>query len=78
MVMPEMNGTALARQLVAMRPDMALLFVSGYADYAGDDGLPADGHGRAAAFLQKPFTPDTVARTVRSVLDVAASPVGAS
>ncbi|HKZ03911.1 MAG TPA: ATP-binding protein [Methylomirabilota bacterium] len=76
MVMPEMPGTALARELVAMRPDMALLFVSGYADYAGDDGLPADGHGRAAAFLQKPFTPDLVARTVRSVLDDAGSPVG--
>ena len=78
MVMPEMPGTALARRLVTMRPDMAILFVSGYADYAADEGLPVDGHGRAAAFLQKPFTPDVVARTVRSVLDGAASPVGAA
>ncbi|MGH7420350.1 MAG: ATP-binding protein, partial [Candidatus Rokuibacteriota bacterium] len=60
MVMPEMGGLALAGRLIAIRPDMAVLYMSGYTDQAPGDG---------AAFLQKPFTPDTVARAVRSVLD---------
>ncbi|MGH2402784.1 MAG: hybrid sensor histidine kinase/response regulator, partial [Candidatus Limnocylindria bacterium] len=60
MVMPEMGGLALARQLVAGRPELAVLYMSGYTDQAPGDG---------AAFLQKPFTPDGVARAVRAVLD---------
>lgn len=60
MVMPEMSGPALARQLVAIRPEMAVLYMSGYSDLVVEDGPP---------LLQKPFTPGTIAQTVRAVLD---------
>jgi signal transduction histidine kinase/CheY-like chemotaxis protein len=69
MVMPEMNGTELARQLVALRPEIAVLYVSGYTHYAADGPVEPHGRGGRAAFLQKPFTPDTLARAVRAVLD---------
>ena len=66
MVMPEMSGAVLAERLSALHPDMATLFMSGYADYAAES-IP---EGRArTGFLQKPFGPDTVARVVRNLLD---------
>jgi signal transduction histidine kinase/ActR/RegA family two-component response regulator/HAMP domain-containing protein len=68
MVMPEMSGAALSERLLAMHPEMALLFMSGYADYSAES-IP---HGRArTGFLQKPFAPDAVARKVRHLLDAA-------
>jgi signal transduction histidine kinase/ActR/RegA family two-component response regulator len=63
MVMPEMGGPALARQLLAGRPEMAVLYMSGYTDHTLGEG---------SSFLQKPFTPDTVARAVRATLDTVA------
>ena len=60
MVMPEMGGPALARNLLAERPETAILFMSGYTDQTVTDGPP---------FLQKPFTPETIGRTVRAALD---------
>ena len=69
MVMPEMGGPALARKLLAERPETAILFMSGYTDHAVTDGPP---------FLQKPFTPETIGRTVRAALDtVTQAPVQA-
>jgi two-component system, cell cycle sensor histidine kinase and response regulator CckA len=65
-VMPEMGGRELAQRLVAPRPAMKILFVSGYTDAAiMQQGVLTPG----AAFLQKPFTPDSLARKVRDVLD---------
>ena len=65
-VMPEMSGTEAASRLSSSRPDMKVLFLSGYTDEAVQrHGLLAPG----AAFLPKPFTPDTLARKVREVLD---------
>ncbi|HJR03023.1 MAG TPA: ATP-binding protein [Methylomirabilota bacterium] len=64
MVMPEMGGPALARKLLATRPEAVVLFVSGYTDDTVSAGPP---------FLQKPFTPETIARTVRSTLDLVTS-----
>jgi CheY-like chemotaxis protein len=65
-VMPEINGPDLVRQLVPLRPRMLVLYISGYTDEAiVHHGIPESG----AAFLQKPFLPDALARKVREVLD---------
>ena len=65
-VMPEVSGRELADQLVQLRPDMRVLFMSGYTDDAVvRHGILQEG----IAYLQKPFTPDTLARKVRAVLD---------
>jgi DNA-binding NtrC family response regulator len=66
MVMPEMSGAVLAERLTATRPEMMVLQMSGYTDYGGG---AAELTAAQPAFLQKPFTPDTVARAVRAVLD---------
>jgi len=68
MVMPEMSGTETAGHLTSLRPDLKVLFLSGYADEA------VHRHGMLAAganFLPKPFTPAVLARKVREVLDAA-------
>jgi len=65
-VMPRMSGPDLALQLTASRRDMKVLYMSGYADDAiVRHGVLASN----AAYLQKPFTPETLARKVREVLD---------
>ncbi|HSJ59332.1 MAG TPA: GAF domain-containing protein [Anaerolineae bacterium] len=64
-VMPLMDGKRLADDLQAMRPEMAVLFMSGYADNVvlDPEALPAD-----AAFLSKPFTVEELIQKVRSLL----------
>jgi signal transduction histidine kinase len=70
-VMPKLGGPALTKQLLPLRPDMKVIYISGYADEAlGDRRVLEAG----AAFLQKPFTLDNLVRKVREILDV---PVGA-
>ena len=64
-IMPHMNGQELAEQLSAARPEVKVLFVSGYSDNdIGDHGV-LDAH---IDLLQKPFTPQTLARRVRDVM----------
>ena len=64
--MPRMNGRTLAKTVQGFRPDIKVLFMSGYTDnviiHEGilDPGTP---------FLQKSFTPSKLARKVREVLD---------
>lgn len=66
-VMPHMGGRELAVALLATRPDMRVLFMSGYAESAIEhQGELIPG----AAFLSKPFTPDALAAKVRAVLRV--------
>jgi PAS domain S-box-containing protein len=65
-VMPGINGHDLARHLEGERPALKTLFVSGYGE--GAPGRP-EGAGSDGSFLQKPFTPFTIARKVREVLD---------
>ena len=65
-VMPEMGGRALAEQLADDRPDMAVLFMSGYTD----DAVMRHGVMQSGlAFIQKPLTPEAFAMRVRQVLD---------
>ena len=65
-VMPRMAGPDLAARLTTSRDDLRVLFISGYTDKAiVRDGVLVEG----TPFLQKPFTPDALARKVREVLD---------
>ena len=65
-VMPEMSGPDLIREIAPRRPKMRVLFVSGYTEEAMvHHGIPESG----VAFLQKPFLPDALALKVREVLD---------
>ncbi|HLY62032.1 MAG TPA: PAS domain S-box protein [Terriglobia bacterium] len=64
-VMPQMNGWELAKQLAKVRPDTKVLYMSGYTDNAiVHDGVLDPG----TPFLQKPFSPDALTRKVREVL----------
>jgi PAS domain S-box-containing protein len=65
-VMPGLSGPELARRLLTSRPRLRVLYVSGYPDEAmASQGLLEPD----ASFLQKPFTPETLARRVREILD---------
>jgi len=64
-IMPHMNGHELAAKLSSVRPDMKILYVSGYSDNdIGDHGF-LDPH---FELLQKPFTPQTLARKIHDVI----------
>jgi two-component system cell cycle sensor histidine kinase/response regulator CckA len=64
-VMPQMNGRQVADHLLAARPGLKVLFMSGYTDAAiVEHGVLEPG----THFLQKPFTPDGLSRRVREVL----------
>jgi CheY-like chemotaxis protein len=65
-VMPHLSGAQLAQRLSSRRPSLKVLYMSGYTDGSiHSRGILDEG----AAFLQKPFTSDLLARKVRNVLD---------
>jgi two-component system, cell cycle sensor histidine kinase and response regulator CckA len=65
-VLEQMGGRELAERLLKVRPEMKVLYVSGYADDAiVHHGVLKPG----TCFLQKPFTTEALARKVRFVLD---------
>ena len=65
-VMPEMSGRELAEQFAEFRPASKVLYMSGYTD----DAIVRHGILRPGIeYLQKPFSPDALARKVREVLD---------
>ncbi len=70
LVMPGKGGRELARCFASVRPDMRVLYMSGYTDKAIFQRQVFD---PGTAFLSKPFTPDELARKVREVLDTARS-----
>lgn len=65
-VMPQMSGPELAKRLANVRPEMKLICISGYTD---DSVLRHGVLDVQIAYLQKPITPETLARKVREVLD---------
>ena len=65
-ILPGMTGRALAEQLLKIRPETKVLFVSGYTANA----LILDGQlDFAINFLPKPFTVEALGRKVREILD---------
>ena len=72
-VMPEHNGRQLAEQLATRRPDITVLYMSGYQAEARVAQRHAD---PGVAFLQKPFTPAGLARKVREILDARTGQTG--
>ena len=66
MVMPTMSGTELAARLRSRAPTLPILFVSGYSRDAADQIAQVE---TASEYLEKPFTPATLAATVRALLD---------
>ncbi|NTW48545.1 MAG: PAS domain S-box protein [Chlorobiales bacterium] len=65
-IMPEMNGSELAKELHRSSPDMKILFMSGYAaNVIAESEMQEEG----ANFLQKPFTMMDMARKIREVMD---------
>src|ERR1700674_2045504 len=64
-IMPNMNGHELAAKLSSVRPEMKILYVSGYSDNdIGDHGVLDP----RFELLQKPFTPQTLARKIHGVI----------
>ena len=69
-MMPGMNGRALAELLLAQSPSLRVLFMSGYAE----DALTTDvGLAPGTAFLPKPFKPKALVSKVREVLDASSA-----
>jgi signal transduction histidine kinase/ActR/RegA family two-component response regulator len=68
-VMPMMSGREIAERLLKIRPELKVLFMSGYTENAiVHHGILDSG----IAYLQKPIVPETLARRVREVLDTPA------
>ena len=65
-VMPDMNGRELAEHVLAKRPEMRVLYMSGYTN-----GILSEHAFRAedAAFIEKPFSHDALSRKVRHTLN---------
>jgi two-component system cell cycle sensor histidine kinase/response regulator CckA len=65
-VMPEMDGPTLLRELRSRDPSLKIIFVSGYAEDAFQKHLPADG--QQFAFLAKPFTLKQLVAAVKETM----------
>ncbi|OQW35396.1 MAG: hypothetical protein A4E19_01085 [Nitrospira sp. SG-bin1] len=64
--MPQMSGPEVAEKLTVARPEIKVLYMSGYPDHPV---FEQGGVKRDTAFLQKPFTPNLLTQKVREVLD---------
>lgn len=64
-VMPRMRGTELAAKMMARRPDVGIVFMSGYTEEAVSEEFASD----RMTILEKPYTSDALLRTVREVLE---------
>jgi len=66
LIMPKMSGSELKDQMDTLRPDIKVLFMSGYTD---DSTAQMGLLNSETAFIEKPFTPDGLARKIREILD---------
>jgi two-component system, cell cycle sensor histidine kinase and response regulator CckA len=66
-VMPHIRGSEVARRMLQRRPDMQVIFMSGYTE--GEIGAVANDHGSEAVVLQKPFELHTLATKIREVFE---------
>lgn len=64
-VMPEMDGPTLLRELRQKRPDMKVIFISGYAEGAFKKNLP---EGERFTFLPKPFSLKDLVAAVKETM----------
>jgi len=65
-VMPQMSGPEVAEKILTVRPEIKVLYMSGYPDHpVFDQGSVS----RQTGFLPKPFSPPVLAKKVREVLD---------
>jgi len=72
-VMPGINGRALAERLAPLHPAMKVLYISGYTDsFIAGHGVLEEG----IHLLHKPFTEETLMRKVREVLDASGTTKG--
>ena len=65
-LMPKMGGIELAERLSTLRPELKVLYTSGYNDSGGNLLMVA-----GARYLQKPYAMEDLARTLRKLLDPA-------
>jgi len=65
-VMPQMSGPEVAEKILTVRPDIKVLYMSGYPDHPV---FEQGGVSRQTGFLPKPFSPPALAQKVREVLD---------
>lgn len=64
-VLPRVNGKKLAEQLGDKQPSLKILLTSGYSD----EVTGSQDEGEKYNFIQKPYSPKSLARKIRSVLD---------
>jgi PAS domain S-box-containing protein len=74
-VMPGIGGRELAKKLLALRPAISVLYLSGYTE---DTVVTQDVAGPSISFLQKPFTLQNLAKKVREVLRSRSAPASAA
>lgn len=64
MVMPQLNGLKLAESLVAQRPEMRVLFISGYLEHSDE----AKNNMKEFGYCPKPFTPSALLEKIQDTL----------
>jgi two-component system cell cycle sensor histidine kinase/response regulator CckA len=72
LVMPRMNGSDLARRLMAERPGIRVLFISGYDRDAARTSGPLE---PGTDFIEKPFSPEVLLERVGRLLELSIYPV---
>jgi len=64
--MPDITGAELAKEIIAIRPDMPVILCTGFSHIANEESARKAG---IKGFVMKPLTKREIARAVRKVLD---------